>query len=207
MVEAYESAARSLPARQLEELSSASTRPSLDIDSMDPPRPSCPSSLEPHLLLPVRPKMVDEEEPVPGLEDAEHLSFGPIDDKYDKSPNEDAKKVGPKASLRDSRGRSSNAGVSQVAKQRLRLRLSVDAKANTLISGKSLAQLLGDMGLAGYNEDDMNNLINQVADYVGLQFMKEETCGTLSGNALSLVLEEEAETDLEKDTPHWHLDA
>jgi len=201
MVEAYESAARSLPARQLEELSSASTRPSLDIDTMDPPRPSCPSSLEPQLLLPVRPKMVDEEEPVPCLEDAEHLSLGPIDD---RSPQEDAKKVGPRASLRDSRGRSSAVGVSQVAKQRLRLRLSVDAKTNTLISGKSLAQLLGEMGLTGYNEDDMNLLVNQVADYVSLQFMKEETCGTFSGNELSLVLEQEAETDLEKDTPHWH---
>eukprot|EP00439_Symbiodinium_sp_Y106_P006306 s1301_g1.t1 len=84
-------------------------------------------------------------------EDAEHLSFGPIDD------------------------RSSAVGVSQVAKQRLRLRLSVDAKTNTLISGKRLATVaLRDvLYLSIYAYDDMNLLVNQVADYVSLQFMKD----------------------------------
>ena len=56
--------------------------------SPPPPRkPLCQFLRHLQYIVPLNPS-------IPSFsQDAEHLSFGPIDDKYDKSPNEDAKKA------------------------------------------------------------------------------------------------------------------
>jgi len=58
-------------------------------------------------------------------------------------------------------------------RNRLRLRLGV-LPSTKLVSGKSLHEAVVSLGLTRYTEEDMNDLINHLADFIGLRFENEK---------------------------------
>ncbi|CAE7558887.1 Cacna1s [Symbiodinium natans] len=65
----------------------------------------------------------------------------------------------------------SQLSLEQAQKIRNRLRLHLGAiSGSTLVSGKSLLAALAALGLTTYDEEDMNDLVNHLADFIGLWF-------------------------------------
>eukprot|EP00439_Symbiodinium_sp_Y106_P042251 s331_g5.t1 len=61
--------------------------------------------------------------------------------------------------------------VEEAQKIRNRIRLRLGAiSGSTLVTGKSLLDSLTSLGLTTYAEDDMNDMVNRLADFVGLWF-------------------------------------
>ncbi|CAK9100045.1 unnamed protein product [Durusdinium trenchii] len=54
-------------------------------------------------------------------------------------------------------------------RNRLRLRLGA-VSSNHLVSGKSLLEAVQSLGLTKYSEEDMNGMVNQLADFINLRF-------------------------------------
>eukprot|EP00435_Cladocopium_sp_Y103_P036623 s2767_g9.t1 len=59
-------------------------------------------------------------------------------------------------------------------KIRSRLRLRLGALNDSLVSGKGLHDACGALGLTAYTVEDMNSLVNLLADYIELDFEREE---------------------------------
>lgn len=63
--------------------------------------------------------------------------------------------------------------ATQAIRHRLQVRLGAMSK-NKLISGKLLVNTVEALGLTTYTEDDMNEFVNVLADYIDLRFVKKE---------------------------------
>lgn len=63
--------------------------------------------------------------------------------------------------------------ATQAIRHRLQVRLGAMNK-NKLISGKLLVNTVEALGLTTYMEDDMNEFVNTLADYIELRFVKKE---------------------------------
>eukprot|EP00913_Durusdinium_trenchii_P007635 g7172.t1 len=63
--------------------------------------------------------------------------------------------------------------ATQAIRHRLQVRLGAMNK-NKLISGKLLVNTVEALGLTTYTEDDMNEFVNTLADYIELRFVKKE---------------------------------
>ncbi|CAJ1340822.1 unnamed protein product [Effrenium voratum] len=68
----------------------------------------------------------------------------------------------------------------QVIRSRLRLRLGV-LSGHKLVSGKSLHDALAALGLTRYTEEDMNELVNLLSDFIGLRFQEETETPSVVG--------------------------
>ncbi|CAJ1353834.1 unnamed protein product [Effrenium voratum] len=59
-------------------------------------------------------------------------------------------------------------------RNRLRLRLGT-VSSNTLVTGKSLLDAVQALGLTKYSEEDVNAMLNQLADFIGLYFEAKDS--------------------------------
>ncbi|CAK9096891.1 unnamed protein product [Durusdinium trenchii] len=59
-------------------------------------------------------------------------------------------------------------------RHRLRLRLGAVSSLKKLISGKNLHDAIEALGLTSYSEEEVNDLVNQLADYIDLKFMTKD---------------------------------
>eukprot|EP00913_Durusdinium_trenchii_P014443 g13548.t1 len=70
-------------------------------------------------------------------------------------------------------------------KNRLRLRLGI-LPSTKMVSGQTLHEAVAALGLTRYEEEDMNDLVNHLADFIGLKFedkgRKKEKRVTMMGN-------------------------
>ena len=61
-------------------------------------------------------------------------------------------------------------------RHRLRVRLGA-LSSKTLVSGKSLLEAVAALGLTRYTEQDMNDMINLLSDFISLEFVQEQDEG------------------------------
>ena len=88
-------------------------------------------------------------------------------------------------------------------KNRLRLRLGI-LSPKMLVSGKTLLDAVSSLGLTRYTEEDMNDFVNQLGDFIGLQFASlPEKMKRASQSAL-FSFEPMGQPDMNKlGTPKW----
>ena len=96
-------------------------------------------------------------------------------------------------------------------KDRLRLRLGI-LSPKTLVSGKTLLDAVAALGLTRYTEEDMNEFVNMLGDFISLEFeakpqkrtnQTNESTGTSSVNSLFFGHEAPEPLDTKLGKPHW----
>jgi len=104
--------------------------------------------------------------------------------------------------------RRSSLQVTPLASQRVRMRLG-RCGYSELLTAKDLLGALQEFGLRSFSEEDMEVLLNQLADYIDLTFVKESSNSSAGTGNEKVVSEDVANTDVDvwHDRPVWEFPA